>query len=137
MLTVAPFAGAWIEILVLGSLMCGMLVAPFAGAWIEMSMHSDMNGGLNRVAPFAGAWIEMSRCTAQALRGMSLPSRERGLQLFHSIPRRLCNRVAPFAGAWIEIVSSLMKPTMNLIVAPFAGAWIEILIVTSRPIVVS
>ena len=65
----------------------GAEVAPFAGAWIEMSMHSDMNGGLNRVAPFAGAWIEMSRCTAQALRGMSLPSRERGLKYFDCDPK--------------------------------------------------
>ncbi len=34
--TVAPFAGAWIEIVVLSSKNCSAFVAPFAGAWIEM-----------------------------------------------------------------------------------------------------
>ena len=57
---VAPFAGAWIEILY-GRLRLSKAksVAPFAGAWIEIAR----SGGLYRqlcVAPFAGAWIEMS-----------------------------------------------------------------------------
>ena len=33
---VAPFAGAWIEILVPSALYILVPVAPFAGAWIEM-----------------------------------------------------------------------------------------------------
>ena len=33
-------------------------VAPFAGAWIEIVvLYKD--GGLDYVAPFAGAWIEI------------------------------------------------------------------------------
>ena len=34
---------------------------------------------------------------------MSLPSRERGLKLYHYIPSLWFISVAPFAGAWIEI----------------------------------
>ena len=33
-------------------------VAPFAGAWIEIILSRDL-AGLSFVAPFAGAWIEM------------------------------------------------------------------------------
>ena len=33
---VAPFAGAWIEILLCDCFMGGYTVAPFAGAWIEI-----------------------------------------------------------------------------------------------------
>ena len=78
--TVAPFAGAWIEI---GSLPAVLLpsqqVAPFAGAWIEISM----TGSVSRkpyVAPFAGAWIEITADGQLKINIMSLPSRERGLK---------------------------------------------------------
>ena len=56
---VAPFAGAWIEILVCGSADIGGCVAPFAGAWIEIEEVAKLwqNKG---VAPFAGAWIEIA-----------------------------------------------------------------------------
>ena len=79
-LSVAPFAGAWIETLTadgfiqdndgslpsrerglkpdtprLGSLI--RMVAPFAGAWIETRIwHLPLRFAV--VAPFAGAWIE-------------------------------------------------------------------------------
>ena len=33
---VAPFAGAWIEILKAGDTVTNVKVAPFAGAWIEI-----------------------------------------------------------------------------------------------------
>ena len=33
-------------------------VAPFAGAWIEILPHLDTNCVID-VAPFAGAWIEI------------------------------------------------------------------------------
>ncbi len=36
---VAPFAGAWIEILDSTSILIESSVAPFAGAWIEMLLH--------------------------------------------------------------------------------------------------
>ena len=36
----------------------GNRVAPFAGAWIEILLLRDV-GYIQQVAPFAGAWIEM------------------------------------------------------------------------------
>ena len=79
---VAPFAGAWIEIMVRLSLRPPPLslplrerglkclaadrgqvvatVAPFAGAWIEIFWLSGFCH-VEIVAPFAGAWIEISR----------------------------------------------------------------------------
>ena len=55
---VAPFAGAWIEIIIGIIHRSRLKVAPFAGAWIEMdSAVNPVEGGT--VAPFAGAWIEI------------------------------------------------------------------------------
>ena len=56
--TVAPFAGAWIEIPRARADSGTGSVAPFAGAWIEIaaSGRACRDAG---VAPFAGAWIEM------------------------------------------------------------------------------
>ena len=55
---VAPFAGAWIEILTDRMWKQESHVAPFAGAWIEIHVVScDFQKRL--VAPFAGAWIEI------------------------------------------------------------------------------
>ena len=55
---VAPFAGAWIEILDSAFPGTILFVAPFAGAWIEMYDISEVMNE-ERVAPFAGAWIEI------------------------------------------------------------------------------
>ena len=106
-------------------LQCLDQVAPFAGAWIEMvgqlllryvtkSLPSRERGLKSRefrkikkrnlVAPFAGAWIEMLLITVYGLDGL----------------------VAPFAGAWIEI-KVLHNAKGPFVVAPFAGAWIEII----------
>ena len=102
--SVAPHAGAWIEIehakagrwtgLVslpmrergLKSITCTVFlakpeVAPHAGAWIEIpypTLHEGMEG---KVAPHAGAWIEIYRHTEwpHGTR-VSLPMRERGLK---------------------------------------------------------
>ena len=78
--TVAPHAGAWIEMEVSGSLDDAGGVAPHAGAWIEMEVSGSLDdaGG---VAPHAGAWIEIELvfCSENSyLR--SLPTRERGLK---------------------------------------------------------
>ena len=64
MVVVAPFTGAWIEIIsVLAQPVLGG-VAPFTGAWIEILAWSRSCSGI-RVAPFTGAWIEIriSVCT--------------------------------------------------------------------------
>ena len=54
-------------------------VAPLAGAWIEIVVSSIM-GRVRSVAPLAGAWIEI---VGKGLCGgllLSLPLRERGLK---------------------------------------------------------
>ena len=56
--SVAPFAGAWIEMSMPSISKRPILVAPFAGAWIEMATVC-VRVVLDEVAPFAGAWIEM------------------------------------------------------------------------------
>ena len=50
---VAPFAGAWIEIVIEARPNSRILVAPFAGAWIEIA---ERNQKITKscVAPFAG-----------------------------------------------------------------------------------
>ena len=56
---VAPYAGAWIEILVGLDIPDAIVVAPYAGAWIEIVyFFSDITSC--DVAPYAGAWIEIS-----------------------------------------------------------------------------
>ena len=40
---VAPFAGAWIEILMKRVRLTKEIVAPFAGAWIEMYSIKDID----------------------------------------------------------------------------------------------
>ena len=78
---VAPFAGAWIEILDNGRVLKADYVAPFAGAWIEIiGVKSSFYG--NYVAPFAGAWIEITCYTRRNSDTASLPSRERGLKYY-------------------------------------------------------
>ena len=55
---VAPFAGAWIEIMLFRCRQILVIVAPFAGAWIEiLNYYLAIDGTC--VAPFAGAWIEI------------------------------------------------------------------------------
>ena len=54
-------------------------VAPFAGAWIEM-LEESLCSESELVAPFAGAWIEILQRAAYMQLSLSLPSRERGLK---------------------------------------------------------
>ena len=61
---VAPFTGAWIEIVPfkLSLKLCN--VAPFTGAWIEICVaYRDMR--VFSVAPFTGAWIEIEQLPDQ------------------------------------------------------------------------
>ena len=55
---VAPFAGAWIEMILSYQSIKKCMVAPFAGAWIEIKKPISPYM-CPSVAPFAGAWIEM------------------------------------------------------------------------------
>ena len=77
--SVAPRAGAWIEIGIWLSFRCVPSVAPLAGAWIEIDV-SKPSGMVSIVAPLAGAWIEISKIGADVSGMVSLPSRERGLK---------------------------------------------------------
>ena len=102
---VAPFAGAWIEIVPikgLGEVLSKSLPSRERG--LKYSCKYCYARSI-AVAPFAGAWIEM------------------GVLRQHKRE----NLVAPFAGAWIEI-SDLDQRSTAACVAPFAGAWIEIVI---------
>ena len=59
-------------------------VAPFAGAWIEMQDNDPLHPK-EEVAPFAGAWIEIVHFgTAGKRKKLSLPSRERGLKWYEA-----------------------------------------------------
>ena len=77
-------------------------VAPFAGAWIEI-MGDLCKATIKEVAPFAGAWIEIYDIEPVIGDVKSLPSRERGLKLNLFLYKFSYFFVAPFAGAWIEI----------------------------------
>ena len=121
-------------------------VAPLAGAWIEIDPFDDLVMDSN-VAPLAGAWIEIQILLFQDCCSWSLPSRERGLKFISSgfccrslwsLPSRerglkflvdailiIKIKVAPLAGAWIEISTFTFLVLQNP-VAPLAGAWIEI-----------
>ena len=82
-ITVAPLAGAWIEIIADTAPLNWDSVAPLAGAWIEIAYGCGYTRP-HTVAPLAGAWIEIGQAPA------SVPAPE----------------VAPLAGAWIEISAS-------------------------------
>ena len=124
LLSVAPFAGAWIEILLNTKTRPHLSVAPFAGAWIEISDKAK-KWFLVAVAPFAGAWIEMYCHQKYILRSRSLPSRERGLK---SCNRRLMDhqiRSLPSRERGLKLLYPARCSHLSA-VAPFAGAWIEI-----------
>ena len=56
-------------------------VAPFTGAWIEMIFGNSPTVIMMLVAPFTGAWIEIRPCVLKASRRIgSHPSRVRGLK---------------------------------------------------------
>ena len=104
--------------------MPGLQVAPFTGAWIEMVIqHCYFICAL--VAPFTGAWIEIKASIHTGLEYASLPSRERGLKWQLGSGAPATQLVAPFTGAWIEIQSKTRISHLPR-VAPFTGAWIEI-----------
>ena len=76
---VAPFTGAWIEIVPKSAVNCADEVAPFTGAWIEIEDDLFVEFGTN-VAPFTGAWIEIIEQVELSQSYLSLPSRGRGLK---------------------------------------------------------
>ncbi len=86
------------------------MVAPFVGAWIEIMFVCD-NMEHDMVAPFVGAWIEICINSLSVAFVWSLRSSERGLK--YMLKEQLENQtyVAPFVGAWIEIHLIMMIET--------------------------
>ena len=76
---VAPFVGAWIEIIYLAFSRLPEQVAPFVGAWIEICIFYTFYT-IYTVAPFVGAWIEMLEDLEWNVDDESLRSSERGLK---------------------------------------------------------
>ena len=75
--TVAPFTGAWIEIVISSRHFLVASVAPFTGAWIEI-MISLILQIIRVVAPFTGAWIEIF-CVAITIASRSCRSLHGGV----------------------------------------------------------
>ena len=101
---VAPFVGAWIEILTFFSILSRKAVAPFVGAWIEIFAYTPAFLPA-LVAPFVGAWIEIRHMRLLPQGSTSLPSWERGLKCKAIVAYDKKHPVAPFVGAWIEIIA--------------------------------
>ena len=101
---VAPFAGAWIEILMSFAVSTLILSLPSRERGLKSAYIEDEEI-VEEVAPFAGAWIEISTLEPQHPLSVSLPSRERGLKYYTIYKASVRVGVAPFAGAWIEIGS--------------------------------
>ena len=80
---VAPFTGAWIEIVDEPCLYLRRLVAPFTGAWIKIQKAIIEAIFAPHVAPFTGAWIEILwEIPTEGRPETSHPSRVRGLKFF-------------------------------------------------------
>ena len=109
---VAPFAGAWIEILRHCQSHSVYPVAPFAGAWIEIGSRKGLHFSVWSL-PSRERGLKYNETYVFITDSMSLPSRERGLKsaLKSSSFRAKC--VAPFAGAWIEIPKSIVSPLIS------------------------
>ena len=81
-----------------------LYVAPYAGAWIEIIRLSPRRV-LPRSLPTRERGLK-SKSVACFFRDFrSLPTRERGLKSEDNVIETEPNRVAPYAGAWIEIYS--------------------------------
>ena len=144
-MSVAPFAGAWIETTGSNCASADLTVAPFAGAWIEtrpgppfwpgwQSRPSRARGSKlcgcqqrprdSRSRPSRARGSKRSRAAGVAQERRSRPSRARGSKHIRRSDREHQKHVAPFAGAWIETPIALCGRCC-VSVAPFAGAWIE------------
>ena len=69
-------------------------VAPFTGAWIEI-LKGFFEIGWYKVAPFTGAWIEIKNNGQSYETVLSLPSRERGLKYIEKCLNLLINQSLP------------------------------------------
>ena len=88
------------------------IVAPFAGAWIEI-LASCLAPTVIMSLPSRERGLKFWRIVQIDHLESSLPSRERGLKLSYFKKRGKLCMVAPFAGAWIEI-ALFQSPRMSL-----------------------
>ena len=100
------------------------MVAPFTGAWIEILSGIASRLGTKSL-PSRERGLKLSVASTLLCRPLSLPSRERGLKCSVSVAGDVEPHVAPFTGAWIEIRCTGHRHHPSR-VAPFTGAWIEI-----------
>ena len=144
---VAPFAGAWIEILNFCKysektsslpsrerglkyqffyLSCKIYLSlPSRERGLKFEYREHVAGVGCSSLPSRERGLKSVSTVAFSFSRLSLPSRERGLKSYALSDRYLTYAVAPFAGAWIEIGVPVARfPCFY--VAPFAGAWIEI-----------
>ena len=77
-------------------------VAPFAGAWIEIHQRAMLHDYMASL-PSRERGLKFEDCDDLFGCYMSLPSRERGLKYYLDDMTWVAVAVAPFAGAWIEI----------------------------------
>ncbi len=101
------------------------LVAPFTGAWIEIvNSEFDITDQEN-VAPFTGAWIEISWKVPADVEKLSHPSRVRGLKLDDKAGVYVLVVSHPSRVRGLKLVLQVLSASFAQ-VAPFTGAWIEI-----------
>ena len=93
-ISVAPYAGAWIEIEEESLSDLDKDVAPYAGAWIEILYSANFKPPFI-VAPYAGAWIEIMVAKGKRRGAWSLPTRERGLKFYDRMFCIRSNRSLP------------------------------------------
>ena len=80
-----------------------MSVAPLAGAWIEIEINQPAGNPPERSLPLRERGLKYLNRWLYCGRSESLPLRERGLKLAYVVGDTLRKLVAPLAGAWIEI----------------------------------
>ena len=100
------------------------MVAPFTGAWIEI-LGETVLLSRRQSLPSRERGLKLLFPPVPVLTVGSLPSRERGLKFTLNDDPLLVEHVAPFTGAWIEIFGGPVADCGD-VVAPFTGAWIEI-----------
>ena len=84
------------------------IVAPFAGAWIEIVQRKKPDGE-SWSLPLRERGLKLIIHLKKKGTYKSLPLRERGLKLTVFSTEREAELVAPFAGAWIEIQTMLLE----------------------------
>ena len=123
-INVAPFAGAWIEIIIPPGKPLEHLSLPSRERGLKFYDSFDF-AICNLSLPSRERGLKYEIYQSIFIRHESLPSRERGLKCPYTGNVHTGYSVAPFAGAWIEILNAIALAELTY-VAPFAGAWIEI-----------